>query len=113
MKKNSKGQALVEFVIILPIFIFMIFSCLDLGRILYYKNSLESKMDEAITLYKSGSSDTVIKNTIGNDVNIEIEKSDQYINFSLNMEVDLITPGLNLILQNPYSITSKRVIYNE
>ena len=39
---NRKGQALVEFVLILPIFILMLFAIVDFGMILSKKNELEN-----------------------------------------------------------------------
>ena len=50
MEVNNKGQALIEFVLILPIFIFLIFLSVDIGRILYAKNHLETKLNDAIEL---------------------------------------------------------------
>ena len=41
--RNKKGQALVEFVIILPIFILLVFCLIDFGRIISIKNDLENK----------------------------------------------------------------------
>ena len=35
--KSKKGQALVEFIIIAPIFIMMIMSVIDLGNVIYKK----------------------------------------------------------------------------
>ena len=37
-KMNKKGQALVEFIIILPVFIFMLLAMIDIGKILYFNN---------------------------------------------------------------------------
>ena len=39
--KNKKGQALVEFVVIMPIFIMLLISIIDLGNIIYKKYHLE------------------------------------------------------------------------
>ena len=39
---NRKGQALVEFVLILPIFIMILFSIVDFGMIFNKKNELEN-----------------------------------------------------------------------
>ena len=50
MACNNKGQALVEFVLILPIFIFLVFLSVDIGRIIYAKNHLESELNETVTL---------------------------------------------------------------
>ena len=35
--KNKKGQALVEFVIILPIFVFMVLTVIDIGKIIFFR----------------------------------------------------------------------------
>jgi len=40
--KNNKGQALVEFIIILPIFLLLIISIIDFGNIISKKYSLEN-----------------------------------------------------------------------
>ena len=37
-KKNEKGQALVEFIIILPVFLLLVFCVVDFGRIISLKN---------------------------------------------------------------------------
>ena len=39
---NRKGQALVEFVLILPVFIFLLFAVYDFGMIFNTKNKLEN-----------------------------------------------------------------------
>lgn len=49
---NKRGQALVEFAILLPIFVFILFACIDFGKIFYIKNNLESRMDDIITAYQ-------------------------------------------------------------
>lgn len=114
--KNRHGQALVEFVILLPIFIFMLFAIIDFGKILLTQNSLESKMDDVITLYENDK-DT---EEIATKLNLEKEKislenttENKYTNFMLKKEVEIITPGLNLIFGKSYQASVKRVIYHE
>lgn len=114
--KNRHGQALVEFVILLPIFIFMLFAIIDFGKILLTQNSLESKMDDVITLYENDK-DT---EEIATKLNLEKEKislenttENEYTNFMLKKEVEIITPGLNLIFGKSYQASVKRVIYYE
>ncbi len=48
--KNNRGQALVEFVLVLPILLLLIFAFLDLGRIIVCKNHLEGVMSEVSSL---------------------------------------------------------------
>lgn len=114
--EKKRGQALVEFVIVLPIFIFMLFACIDFGKILYTQNNLESKMDDVITIYAEETKSSAIEETLKltkEETILDIQEEEKYLYFSLKKEVQIITPGLNLILKNPYIATVKRVIYNE
>ena len=48
------------------------------------------------------------------DISLEIANdNNEYIEFKLIKEVEIITPGLNLILDNPYKLDIKRVVYYE
>ena len=115
-RNNRAGQALVEFVIILPIFIFMILAVIDLGKILYFKNNLESKMDEVITSFETIKDSQEIQRRLQLDedsIVLNIKSEQEFIEFELQRSTDIVTPGLNLIFGNPYNITTKRVVYNE
>lgn len=116
IQKNCHGQALVEFVILLPIFIFMLFAIIDFGKILLTQNNLESKMDDVITLYENSKNteEIVEKLNLTNDkISLEKQNENEYVNFTLKKEVEIITPGLNLVFGSPYQASAKRVIYDE
>ena len=38
---------------------------------------------------------------------------DKNITVKLSSSIDIITPGLNVILDNPYEVSASRVIYEE
>ena len=42
---NRKGQALVEFVLVLPILIFILLLVIDMGRLMIMKNHLETVLN--------------------------------------------------------------------
>ena len=109
---NTKGQALVEFVLILPIFIFLLFSIYDFGMIFNKKNSLESNSIDIIDLYKNGKNIDEIKE-LYTDLDISIEPDDKYNKIVVSDKIKLITPGLNRIFGNPYKIQVVRYITNE
>lgn len=115
---NKKAQALIEFVLILPILIMLIFVFIDFGRIFVNKNQLES-LSTSVVQYLSKDNDDLNVNAYLNkitDVKTEIEvseKDDKYLSIKLSRSVALITPGLNLILGNDYKVTCERVIINE
>lgn len=108
---NRKGQALVEFVLILPIFILMLFAIVDFGMILSKKNELENISVDVIAMIKNSDNIDDIKNLYPK-VKINISSDDKYTKIIISDDVDIMTPGLNRILGNPYNIKVERTIPN-
>jgi len=106
---NNKGQALVEFVLILPIFIFLILSVYDFGMIFNSKNSLENESSDIISLYKNGKTLDEIKLLYPDNV-VTISNDIDYYKIKVEKTVSLITPGFNLIFGEPYLIDVERYI---
>ena len=116
MIPNKKGQALVEFVLILPVFIMLILGIIDLGRIIYTKNSLSNMTSDSVKLYENKKNyDEILKVLKENDKNIKLDiyKKDSLIYIKVSKNVDILTPGLNIIFKNPYQVVVSRVIPNE
>ena len=63
---NRKGQALVEFVLILPVFILILFAIVDFGTILSKKNELENDSIDIVLLINNGTNIDEIKNKLSN-----------------------------------------------
>ena len=112
--KNKRGQALVEFVIILPIMLLLVFCIIDFGIVIYKKNNLENIVGSAVTLYENGKDVQAIKDIIknNNDLDISIVNEDDYILMEIKEEIKPITPGLNY-LKDSFNIKTSRVIKNE
>lgn len=110
---DKKGQALVEFIIILPILLLFFFGSVDIARIVIKKNELEDLTTDVIEMYKENKSIDEIRYFVklnNSDNNVEITKDSNYTTINLTTSVDIITPGLNLVLNSPYKIENKRVI---
>ena len=114
---NKRGQALVEFVIILPIFIFMLLSIMDIGRIIYFQNEMVSELSDVVSLYRNSYSYDDIKDELSLEdkaVSLEIKNdNNETITFYLKKTTDVVTPGLGVILGNPHTITVERTIAYE
>lgn len=106
---NRKGQALVEFVLILPVFVFLLFAVYDFGMIFNTRNKLENDSTDITLLYKSGKTIDEIRNMYPS-INIDITRDNGYDNVSIRDNVKIITPGLNRVLGNPYLVEVKRYI---
>ena len=111
---NRKGQALVEFVIILPILLLILMSLIDIGRIIINKNRLEDTLYDVVKFYEDDYTYEEIKKEIGNDIDLEItNNNEEKIIITLDKKVEVITPGLNILFGNPYEVTAKKVISYE
>ena len=111
---NKKGQALVEFIIILPIFLLLVLGVIDMGQTLYSRTMLEGSMTDVISMYERGLNEAEIKEDLDlEDVDLEILDSSDTLQFQLTKEIDIVTPGLNLIFDNPYQLQVSRSISHE
>ncbi len=109
---NRKGQALVEFVLILPLFLLILFAIVDFGLILNKKNELENISVDVVSMVKNDNSIDEIKLLYPN-ITIDMNSDDRYITIKIYDSIDIMTPGLNLVLDDPYEVIVERVILNE
>lgn len=113
--KNS-GQALVEFIIILPILIIIMLGIIDFCMIFSKKNNLENTLDEVVLIWKENNTKESIEEylkSVNDNILFDYIKNEETIKLFLIEKHEVITPGLNRILSNPYKVKVSRVIYNE
>ena len=112
---NKKGQALVEFVILVPVFIMILFALIDFGLILYNKCSLESKLNDTINMLENNENEnTIIKflnNNSSDKVKYKVTNNSEYKMVEIYTSLNLVTPGLGKIIENPYKVKVSRIIY--
>ena len=113
---NKKGQALIEFIIILPVIIFLLLGIIDFMMILSNRNNLESKMSDVVTMYRKDEKSLDIIEYLNTDlknVSFSAKKSNKYTYLEVKMPYKFITPGMSDILGNKFEIKCERVILNE
>lgn len=111
--KDNKGQALVEFILILPFFILIIISMFDLGNILLKKYSLENDLDEISKMYNNNDQVTLSSYINENDIKVTYDRNSNYITINVYKDVDVISPILIPIMGNPYEIKVSGVYYEQ
>lgn len=95
MKKiNKKGQALIEFIIILPVFVMIMVSVFDYVRIYNEKSMLESVIEE------------VIINDDYENNDVDIIKNEN--NYTVSKEIIIYSPLLTPFLGNNYKVSVER-----
>ena len=109
---NRKGQALVEFVLILPIFIMILFVIYDFGNIFSNKSNLENTSADIVEMYKNDTAKADIM-AMYSDLKIEFDNyNDKYTKIIIKKDIKIITPGLDRILGKNYEIKVERVVAN-
>ena len=106
---NNKGQALVEFILILPVFIMILFVIIDFGMIFNKKSNLESISNDAVLIYKENKSLVEIQE-LYKDIQIELVNVNDYTKLVFKDKVNIVTPGMNRVFGDYYVITIERVI---
>lgn len=110
---NNKGQALVEFVLIMPIFIFLIMAMVDLGNIIFKKYNLENTLDTVVELYEQGENQKMAAYVAVENINLDItDAGDDLTKVSISKDISIITPGLNNILGKNYTLSVDRTVYS-
>ena len=99
---NNKGQALVEFIIILPIFILIMLVVFDYARIMQTKIELETVMEDITTNanYK-----------LDKSIHLTTKKEDEYTSYTLSKDISLSSPILVVVLDKNYKVETKRSIH--
>lgn len=115
--RNKKGQALIEFILILPVFLMLVLCAIDFGKIIYTQNTLENIVGDIVTLYKENKTYDEINTTLkkyDKKASLElVNDNNEYVKIILTKKVDLNAPGINLIINDPYTVKVSRVIYYE
>lgn len=110
---NKKGQALVEFVIIIPIIMMIIFVIIDFSNVFYQKNNLENTTNDIVRFKENHKSDEYIKQNTDMDVKVSYKKQGDNLKITVSKNVNLVTPFSDMFFKNPYKITTERVILYE
>ena len=112
MKRNN-GQALVEFILVLPVLLIILLGIIDFANVIQSKYKLESNLDMVVDLYKQARVVELEQYLLDEKITIDYEMDSTFTKIILKKKIDIITPGLNVLLNDPYEILVERVIYSE
>ncbi len=108
--KNNKGQALIEFAMILPVILLILMYIIEFGRITLKKHELESNMDLIIDLYKENKQE-INAYLDNNNLTINYRKQNELTTIEVTKNIKSNVPLINKIIGN--SITTQRTIYEK
>ncbi len=112
--KNNKGQALVEFVLLLPLIIFILFIVFDFANVFYNKNHLEGILEDVCNMVEEGYTKQEITEMIDNkNITYSILVKDNLATIKLEQVINFTTPFANSLFNDSFKISSQRVILYE
>lgn len=112
-KVNQKGQALVEFILIIPILLIILIGMVDFGNIIYQKYKLENNLDDLINYYQTNQNQKITEYTNKNNIIMTTQTNQNEITIKVQKQIPVNTPVLNRILGNPHQIETERTMINE
>lgn len=110
---NNKGQALVEFILIVPIFVLILLAIIDVANIAVNKYKLEDNLNMVVELYQNKETSDLSSYIHKNNLTVNYNTNDKYISIEVKKTVSIKTPILNNILGKNMPLTASRTIYNE
>lgn len=111
--RNERGQALVEFVLILPILLLILISMIDFGSLLYQKYQLEQKLDYISDLYLGDQQADIETEKRESHITVQIEEQKPLVKITVRKNANLSSPILRKILGNPYQIETSRKLLKD
>ena len=110
---KNKGQALVEFVLILPVVILLLFGAIDVARVINTNSELENKISDVVTLYQAKKDISELNTLLDNDILVDTNKEGSYTTITLEKKLKPITPGVINLSEKFFDVKVSRVVYDE
>jgi len=111
--KNNRGQALIEFILIIPVLAIFILGIFDLGNVIYKKYQLENDLDYIIDLYEDNKMSEINSYIQNENIMMNDSKSLEYTTITLTKNISFVTPGASKIFGSIYTVSTSRTIKNE
>lgn len=108
---KNRGQALVEFVLIMPIFLMILLAIIDFGNIFKAKYDLQNDLDLIVDLYKNDKTDDYNNYILNNNLKMNIIENNNLTTIEISKKIEIRTPILNKVISNPYSLSESITIY--
>lgn len=124
MRRDERGQSIVEFALIIPLLMLMLVGVFDIGRMLYSYTGLHFTAQESVRLGGFGSSDEEIidfakshfktgdpdKLVINVTPNESGRKSGEYVTVTLSYPIKPFTPFASQIFSETIQVTADSTI---
>ena len=108
---NKKGQALVEFILILPVILMVFMVLIDVGSIFIQKIDLNNSMSTVSDLYQNGDKKELMAYVAKENLKYDEASTNDMVTLTLKKNIDVSAPILSNVLGKKYTIDTSKVIY--
>ena len=110
---NKKGQALIEFILILPVLLLIVMAMIDIGNIFLNKYELNKELETVTELYENNDTKQLGVYLANEELTLDEKSLDGMLTLTIKKNIEISAPGLNNILGNNYEITASKTIYED
>lgn len=110
---NKKGQALIEFILIMPVLMIILMSLIDVGNIFIKKYELNSNLQTLEIMYQKNDTQNIILFISNNDLLLDENIDNDLITISLKKQIKINAPILSNILGKTYTVEANKTFYKE
>ena len=110
---KEKGQALVEFILILPIILLVFMFLIDIGNIFMQKYNLNNSLETVTDLYQNDKQKELKAYIAKEEITFNETQNGEMTNLILTKNIKINAPGLSNVLGKSYKIETKKTIYKE
>ncbi len=108
---NKKGQALIEFILILPVLLLIVMAMIDIGNIFLKKYDLNKDLETVTELYQNNDTKNLGVYLANEELSLSEESKNGMIILTLKKNVKISAPILTNILGKSYEIKTTKTIY--
>ena len=110
---NNKGQALIEFILIVPVLILIFLALVDIGNIFLKKYELNDNLETVATLYENKEMEKLNNFVNVQNITFKESKNNDLINLTVTKNVKVSAPILSNVLGKKFKIEASKNIYSE
>lgn len=109
---NKKGQALIEFILILPVLLLIIIAMIDIGNIFLEKYNLNKDLDTISELYQNNENKKLAAYIASEGITLDEKTNDGMTTLTIKKKIEITAPILSNILGKEYEINTSKVFYD-
>ena len=110
---NKKGQALVEFVLILPVLLLIIMAMIDIGNIFLTKYDLNNDLDTVTNLYQNNDIKELGVYLANENLTLDDKSLNGMTTLTIKKTIEINARILSNVLGKNYEVETSKVIYDD